>query len=69
MKNLNKEIYKKVDDMVNDIFLHFQEKLGIEQGYIDFGDAFDLDECQEKLTDLIEKVLLDELNSEETESE
>ena len=69
MKNLNKEIAKKVDDMVNEIFLHFQEKLGIEQGFVDFGDAFDLDDCQENLTNLIEKILLCELEDDETECE
>jgi hypothetical protein len=48
-----KELYQLVEASVSDLFYQYQKANGIENGDIDPMEAFELDELQEKLTDLI----------------
>lgn len=62
MKN---EIYELLEKKINEVYLHFQEKLNIESGDIRPGQLFEQDELLEKLSSLIEEVLVMEQNQEE----
>ena len=50
-------IRSTVEDKVNDIFLDFQNKLGIQSGDISPMDLFRLDEIQNTLASEIERIL------------
>ena len=51
------EIIKLLDEKVNEVYLHFQEKLDIRDGFIYPEDAFKQDEIIKSLANTIEKVL------------
>lgn len=54
---MKKRIADLIEDKVQDIFFEMQEELDIKNGCVDFGDAFELDDLQEKLAVCIEKIL------------
>jgi hypothetical protein len=61
-----KELYQLVEQAVNDLFQKYQAAHGIESGDIDPMELMELEEIQDKLTDLIirvneRKVNLDDL--------
>lgn len=51
------EIIKLLDEKVNEVYLYFQEKLDIRDGFIYPEDAFKQDEIIKSLANTIEKVL------------
>jgi len=51
------EIYKLVEEKIDEIFLTLQNKEGITSGDITPGQAFELDDLQEKLAKLIDEVI------------
>ena len=54
MKN---EIFKLLEEKVNEVYLHFQDKLNIRDGGIHPEVALRQDEILEELAELIDKVL------------
>ena len=55
------ETYEKVETAVESVFEQMQESLGITDGGIEPLDSVDLDDAQEKLTEIICRVLKWEL--------
>ena len=55
--DLHDEIVNDIDEAINNIFLKYQERCGIKYGDIYFTDAFDLEDCEDSMARIIEKVL------------
>ena len=47
------ELKRVVEDKVNEMFLAYQEAMGITHGDIDFDDFLTVEELEESLTDII----------------
>lgn len=62
---MKEKIYELLDEKVNDVYFHFQEKLNIKYGDITPGQLFKQDELLEQLATLIEEVLIMEMEEEE----
>ena len=61
---MENEIYELLEEKINEVYLHFQEKLNIESGDIRPEQLFEQDELLTKLSVLIKEVLVMEQNQE-----
>ena len=66
--DLHDEIVNDLDEAINDIFFKYQEKLGIKNGDIYFVDSFQLEDCEDSMAKVIEKILDYERYVDEQES-
>lgn len=65
ISEIRNTIYGQIEDATDDICGNLQDQLDIHSGDIFPGQAFDLDDLQEKLTELLTDILLFQFDSEE----
>lgn len=58
---MKEKIYNLLDEKIQDVFLEMQEELNIKYGDVTPLEAYALEEIEQKMTDLIESILLHEM--------